>query len=151
MTVLVNGRVIRNQVLNKVINDSYSSFKEDTRYPIVVIKIDTDPSLIDVNIHPSKQDIKFSNFEDLKTLISTLIVDTIKTKLLIPKIEVKEEPPKRTTRVTVKKELEDTKEFEKVSPEEKTIDEALNGGKDISADEDNDIFNLIDSMYEGDE
>lgn len=93
MTVLVNGRVVRNQVLNKVINDSYSSFKEDTRYPIVVIKINTDPSLIDVNIHPSKQDIKFSNFEDLKNLISTIIVDTIKTKLLIPKIEVKEETP----------------------------------------------------------
>ena len=92
MTVLVNGRVIRNQVLNKVINDSYSSFKEDTRYPIVVIKIDTDPSLIDVNIHPSKQDIKFSNFEDLKSLISTVIEDTIKTKLLIPKIEIKEQP-----------------------------------------------------------
>lgn len=93
MTVLVNGRVVRNQVLNKVINDAYSSFKEDTRYPIVVIKINTDPSLIDVNIHPSKQDIKFSNFEDLKNLISTVIVDTIKTKLLIPKIEVKEEKP----------------------------------------------------------
>lgn len=91
MTVLVNGRVIRNQVLNKIINDSYSSFKEDTRYPIVVIKIDTDPSLIDVNIHPSKQDIKFSNFEDLKSLISTVIEDTIKTKLLIPKIEIKEQ------------------------------------------------------------
>lgn len=91
MTVLVNGRVVRNQVLNKVINDSYSSFKEDTRYPIVVIKINTDPSLIDVNIHPSKQDIKFSNFEDLKNLIRAAIVDTIKTKLLIPKIEIKEE------------------------------------------------------------
>ena len=91
MTVLVNGRVVRNQILNKVINDSYSSFKEDSRYPIVVLKINTDPSLIDVNIHPSKQDIKFSNFEDLKILISTTIVDTIKTKLLIPKIEVKEE------------------------------------------------------------
>ena len=93
MTVLVNGRVVRNQVLNKVINDAYSSFKEDTRYPIVVIKIDTDPTLIDVNIHPSKQDIKFSNFDDLKELISTAIVDTIKTKLLIPKIEIKEEKP----------------------------------------------------------
>ena len=34
-----NGRVVRNQVLNKIINDAYSSFKEDTRYPIVVIKI----------------------------------------------------------------------------------------------------------------
>ena len=87
MTVLVNGRVVRNQVLNKIINDSYSSFKEDTRYPIVVLKINTDPSLIDVNIHPSKQDIKFSNFEDLKNLISTAIIDIIKTKLLIPKIE----------------------------------------------------------------
>lgn len=91
MTVLVNGRVVRNLVLNKVINDSYSSFKEDSRYPIVVLKISTDPSLIDVNIHPSKQDIKFSNFEDLKSLISTAIVDKIKTKLLIPKIEVKED------------------------------------------------------------
>ena len=78
-------------VLNKVINDAYSSFKEDTRYPIVVIKINTDPTLIDVNIHPSKQDIKFSNFEDLKELINVAIVDTIKTKLLIPKIEIKEE------------------------------------------------------------
>lgn len=91
MTVLVNGRVIKNQMLNKVINDAYSSFKEDTRYPIVVIKIETDPSLVDVNIHPSKQDIKFGNFEDLKNLISTTIIDTIKTKLLIPKIEIKEE------------------------------------------------------------
>ena len=95
MTVLVNGRVVRNQALNKTINDAYSSFKEDTRYPIVVIKIITDPSLIDVNIHPSKQDIKFSNFDDLKNLISTVIEDTIKTKLLIRKIEIKnEETPK---------------------------------------------------------
>lgn len=91
MSVLVNNRVIRNQILNKVINDAYSSFKEDTRYPIVVININCDPALVDVNIHPSKQDIKFSNFDDLKNLLSTTIVDTIKSKLLIPKIEIKEE------------------------------------------------------------
>ncbi len=94
MTVLVNGRVIKNQILNRIINDAYSSFKEDSRYPIVVIKINVDPSLIDVNIHPSKQDIKFSNFEDLKNLISNAIIDTIKTKLLIPKIA----PPKKELR-----------------------------------------------------
>jgi len=93
MTVLVNGRVIKNQILGRVINDSYSSYKEDTRYPIVVLNIKTDPSLVDVNIHPSKQDIKFSNFEDLKTLISDGIKNVIKTKLLIPKIEIKEEKP----------------------------------------------------------
>lgn len=90
MTTIVNGRVVRNASLNKVINDAYSSFKEDTRYPISVILIDTDPSLIDVNIHPSKQDIKFSNFDDLKELLSSSIVKEIRTKLLIPKIEIKE-------------------------------------------------------------
>ena len=90
MTTIVNGRVVRNTSLNKVINDAYSSFKEDTRYPISVILIDTDPSLIDVNIHPSKQDIKFSNFDDLKELVSSTIIKEIRTKLLIPKIEIKE-------------------------------------------------------------
>ena len=92
MTVLVNGRVIKNQYLNRIINDAYFSFKEDTRYPIVVIKITADPILVDVNIHPSKQDIKFSNFEDLKNMISEEINKTIRSKLLIPKIEVKEQP-----------------------------------------------------------
>ena len=96
MTILVNGRVIKNQIINKVINDSYSSYKEDTRYPIVVLNIKTDPTLVDVNVHPSKQDIKFSNFEDLKELISNGIKNVIKTKLLIPKIEVKEEVPEPT-------------------------------------------------------
>lgn len=92
MTVLVNGRLIKNQYLNRIINDAYFSFKEDTRYPIVVIKITADPILVDVNIHPSKQDIKFSNFEDLKNMISEVINKTIRSKLLIPKIEVKEQP-----------------------------------------------------------
>lgn len=95
MTTIVNGRVVRNASLNKTVNDAYSSFKEDTRYPISVILIDTDPSLIDVNIHPSKQDIKFSNFDDLKDLVSSSIIKEIRTKLLIPKIEIKEsEVPK---------------------------------------------------------
>mgnify|MGYP004564906031 FL=1 len=96
MSTIVNGRVIKNAALNRIINDSYSSFKEDTRYPIVVLMISTDPSLIDVNVHPSKLDIKFSNFEDLKLLINEMIVKNIQNKLLIPKIEVKKDPPSLT-------------------------------------------------------
>ena len=90
MTTLVNGRVVKNAILNKTINESYSSFKEDSRYPIVVLNIEVDPSLIDVNVHPSKLDIKFSNFDELKMLIHNMIVDAIEGKLLIPKIEVKD-------------------------------------------------------------
>ena len=88
MSTIVNGRVVKNASLNKTINEAYSSFKEDSRYPIVVLVIKTDPSLIDVNIHPSKLDIKFGNFDDLKNLIYNMIKDEIKKKLLIPKIEI---------------------------------------------------------------
>ena len=91
MTTLVNGRVIKNASLNKIINESYSNYKEDSRFPIVVLNITTDPSLIDVNVHPSKLDIKFSNFDELKELVYNMINDAIKTKLLIPKIEVSKE------------------------------------------------------------
>ncbi len=97
MTTLVNNRVVKNAILNKVINEAYSSFKEDSRYPIVIINIKADPSLLDVNIHPSKLDIKFSNFEDLQTLIKETIIDTIKTKLLIPKIQLDKDKVEKVT------------------------------------------------------
>ncbi|MDO5568646.1 MAG: DNA mismatch repair endonuclease MutL [bacterium] len=88
---IVNGRVVRNNELNKVINEAYHTYKEDSRYPIVVLKIDTDPTIIDVNIHPSKMDIKFGNFDELKTLIIKVIRKAISNKVLIPKIEIKKE------------------------------------------------------------
>lgn len=87
MVTLVNKRVIRNTDLNRAINDAYHTYKPETRYPIVVLNINTDPSLIDVNVHPSKLDIKFSNFEDLKELIKKGIKDVLDKAILIPKIE----------------------------------------------------------------
>lgn len=84
---LVNGRVVRNQELNKIINDSYHSYKPDNRYPIVVINIELDPSLVDVNIHPTKMDIKFSKLEELLDLVKTTIANKLKRQTLIPTIE----------------------------------------------------------------
>ena len=83
---IVNGRVVKNYDLNRTINDSYHSYKPDNRYPIVVININVDPSLIDVNIHPTKMDIKFSKMNELLDEISTMIKNTIGTKNLIPKV-----------------------------------------------------------------
>lgn len=80
---LVNNRVVRNTELNRVINDSYHSYKPDDRYPIVVINISVDPILIDVNIHPTKMDIKFSKMEELTSLISYLIKETLKKQILM--------------------------------------------------------------------
>ncbi len=87
IVTLVNSRIIRNAELARVINDSYHTFKPDTRYPIVVINISCDPSIIDVNIHPTKMDIKFSKIEELKQLIETLISKKIRQINLIPEVE----------------------------------------------------------------
>ena len=95
MTLLVNGRVIRNSMINTIINDSYSNYKPDTRFPITVIHIKCDPSLIDVNIHPTKMDVKFSKMDNLESLLSSIIIEAIKHKTLIPErtvVKVKTAP-----------------------------------------------------------
>ncbi|MDD3341148.1 MAG: DNA mismatch repair endonuclease MutL [Bacilli bacterium] len=87
MILIVNGRVVRNSDLNRTINDAYHSYKPDNRYPIVVINIGVDPSLIDVNIHPTKMDIKFSKMDVLQNLLTQIIKDVLRPKTLIPEME----------------------------------------------------------------
>ena len=90
MITIVNGRVVKNAEVNKTINDAYYTYKPDIKYPVVVLKIETDPTLIDVNIHPTKQDIKFSKIDSLTSLISEKIKEALYNSLLVPKVEVKE-------------------------------------------------------------
>lgn len=77
MITLVNGRVVSNQSVNRTIKDAYHTVLAENKFPIVVINIETDPTLIDVNIHPTKQDIKFSKLESL----DDLLFSTIRTAL----------------------------------------------------------------------
>ena len=88
MITIVNGRVVRNNELNKIINDAYYTYKPDIKFPVVVLFINTDPTLIDVNIHPTKQDIKISKMQELSSLIYDTIKDALYKNLLIPNIEV---------------------------------------------------------------
>ena len=88
---IVNGRVVKNSELNRTINDSYHSYKPDNYYPIVVLNISVDTSLVDVNIHPTKMDIKFGNMEDLLSLVENTIKDKLKNRNLIPDIIKKKE------------------------------------------------------------
>ena len=90
MTTIVNGRIVKNIELNKIINDAYYTYKPDIKYPVVILTINTDPTIIDVNIHPTKQDIKFSKMDELKKLVYETIKESLYKALLIPKIEVKE-------------------------------------------------------------
>lgn len=88
MITIVNGRIVRNFNLNKTINDSYHTYKSEIKYPIVVLNIEVDPTLIDINIHPTKEDIKFSKIEELMILIEKLIKEALSKVNLIPKVEI---------------------------------------------------------------
>ena len=95
MVTIVNGRVVRNMDINRTINDAYHSYKPDNRYPITVLNIEVDPSVIDVNIHPTKMDIKFSKKDTLLELIKNIVVTAISHRNLIPKADaVEPETPK---------------------------------------------------------
>ena len=89
MTTLVNGRVIKNQALNRAILDTYHTYIPKDKYPVIVINIAVDPILVDINIHPQKMDIKFSKLDELLSLVTSLIEKKLKEILLIPHASVR--------------------------------------------------------------
>ncbi|MFC6201945.1 DNA mismatch repair endonuclease MutL [Lactiplantibacillus nangangensis] len=84
ITVLINGRAIKNQQLTKAVIKGYGSKLMVGRYPIAVIALTMDPLLVDVNVHPTKQEVRLSKEPDLAKLISTTITDRLATVNLIP-------------------------------------------------------------------
>lgn len=81
--IITNGRVIKNQSLIYAITDAYQTILPIGKYPITVLYINCDYSLVDVNIHPSKLEIKFTDEFRLKQLISKTIYQAINKKELI--------------------------------------------------------------------
>ena len=81
---IVNGRIVKNIKLNSAINDAYHSYKPDNYYPVVVLLINVDTSLVDVNIHPTKMDVKFSKLDELIDLVVEMIKKKISVKNLVP-------------------------------------------------------------------
>lgn len=90
LNTIVNGRVVRNNDINRAINDAYNTYKHEGFYPVVVINIETDPTLVDVNIHPTKQDIKISKIENLEKLLYNTIKKALYDNLLVPNALVDE-------------------------------------------------------------
>lgn len=84
ITILINGRYIKNFLLNRAILDGYGSKLMVGRFPIAVIDIQIDPYLADVNVHPTKQEVRISKERELMTLISEAIAASLREQELIP-------------------------------------------------------------------
>ena len=96
ITTLVNGRIVTNSYVNRIIKEAYHTFLAENKFPIAVINIETDPTIIDVNIHPTKQDIKFSKMDTLEELLFGLIRDKLNNTNNTYKAYIEEEPKMET-------------------------------------------------------
>ena len=83
ITIIVNGRVIRNLNLIYAVSDAYQTILTTGKHPITTLFIDTDPTLIDVNVHPSKLEIRMTDELELKKLITNSISLAIKEQELL--------------------------------------------------------------------
>lgn len=83
MTLFVNHRMIRSYHLQKAIIDAFHAYMPKDRYPIAVLNIEMDTQLVDVNVHPSKWEIRLSKEKQLEKLLYQAIDAALKSKLQI--------------------------------------------------------------------
>lgn len=87
----INGRYIKSSLIAKSLEDGYRGFMMQHKYPFTVLTISLDGTLVDVNVHPNKMEMRFSNGEEMYHQLVALISERLRESELIPKVAVKEE------------------------------------------------------------
>lgn len=87
MLFYINNRMIRSYRLQKAIIDAYTPYLPKDRFPIVVLKIKMDPKLVDVNVHPSKWEVRLSKEKQLESLIKHSVSEALRNQLSVNKVE----------------------------------------------------------------
>lgn len=86
----INGRYIKSALLSKAIEESYKGFVMQHQYPFCVLYFTIDTDLLDVNVHPTKMELRFSNNEEIYKCLFELIRDALTHKDFIPEVPVDE-------------------------------------------------------------
>ena len=96
----VNGRYIKSSLISKAVEDGYASYMMQHKFPFFILNIDVSPEMVDVNVHPTKMDVRFSNNEFFYDYISGTINTVLKMQELIPEVSLMDE--KKETSATTK-------------------------------------------------
>ena len=91
----INGRYIKCAIINRAIEDAYKSYMMGHKYPFTAIHITVPPEFIDVNVHPSKMELRFSNNEAIYHAIYQVIRDTLSGKNMIVPVSLSEKEDKQ--------------------------------------------------------
>ena len=109
----INGRYIRSSLISKAIEEAYKPFMMQHKYPFTALHICIDGSLLDVNVHPTKMELRFRNQEQIYPYILKLIGDTLLGKELIPESVCDDE---KTEKAKINNELKEQKKLVAYKP-----------------------------------
>ncbi len=84
VSVIVNGRYIRSHALAHALLNAYHTLLPINRFPIVVLHIGMDAALVDVNVHPSKLEVRFSKEAELVRFVEQTVREALQSEVLIP-------------------------------------------------------------------
>lgn len=92
----INGRYIKSGIISKAIEDAYAPFIMQHKYPFTALQITIKPELLDVNVHPSKMELRFSNGPALYDAVKNSVTEALTRKELIPEIQITDTRIKKT-------------------------------------------------------
>lgn len=91
----INGRYIKSGLVSKAIEDGYKSYMMQHKYPFTLLHLTVEPEFIDVNVHPSKMELRFKDGENMYRVICQAVVDALSGKELIPNVSLMSEREER--------------------------------------------------------
>ena len=90
----VNGRYVKSKIITKAIEDAYKTFMMQHKYPFTALHFTIPGDLLDVNVHPTKLELRFSNQEEIYQIVYDTVRQALSSRELIPDVGVEREPKK---------------------------------------------------------
>ena len=90
----VNGRYVKSKIITKAIEDAYKTFMMQHKYPFTALHFTIPGDLLDVNVHPTKLELRFSNQEEIYQIVYDTVRQALSSRELIPDVGVDREPKK---------------------------------------------------------
>lgn len=86
ISTIINGRYIRNYGLNQALLKAYHTLLPINRFPLAVLQLEMHPSLVDVNVHPAKLEVRFSKEPELYAFVEEIVHAALRQEVLIPQV-----------------------------------------------------------------
>lgn len=132
ISTIINGRYVKSIALTQAIIRAYHTLLPIGRFPVVVLMIDMDPVLVDVNVHPTKLEVRFSKEKELFSTVEELIRNTFRSTTLIPEMGKEDKLNQTSVQHSLKFDYGDSapkrvesKPYNKIIHEQQTILEPL--------------------------